>query len=188
MNGGLFECLDNVVQKDKETGCEKTYCWDGFSNHLRDERRRLKSAVIPNRLFFCDETTCDLSSVLENKSAKRVKVRGLIRILESYNFTIEENSPSDEEVALDPELLGKVFENLLGCFNPETQKMARNSTGSFYTPREEVNYMVGESLVAYLKRALEGIPEAEIRELVAGWTISRRSRRGSRTSLRRYSA
>ena len=168
VNGGLFECLDNVVQKDKETGCEKTYCWDGFSNHLRDERRRLKSAVIPNRLFFCDETTCDLSSVLENKSAKRVKVRGLIRILESYNFTIEENSPSDEEVALDPELLGKVFENLLGCFNPETQKMARNSTGSFYTPREEVNYMVGESLVAYLKRALEGIPEAEIRELVAG--------------------
>ena len=167
VNGGLFECLDNVVQKDKETGCEKTYCWDGFSNHLRDERRRLKSAVIPNRLFFCDETTCDLSSVLENKSAKRVKVRGLIRILESYNFTIEENSPSDEEVALDPELLGKVFENLLGCFNPETQKMARNSTGSFYTPREEVNYMVGESLVAYLKRALEGIPEAEIRELVA---------------------
>ena len=168
VNGGLFECLDNVVQKDKETGCEKTYCWDGFSNHLRDERRRLKSAVIPNRLFFCDETTCDLSSVLENKSAKRVKVRGLIRILESYNFTIEENSPSDEEVALDPELLGKVFENLLGCFNPETQKMARNSTGSFYTPREEVNYMVGESLVAYLKRALDGIPEAEIRELVAG--------------------
>ena len=53
-------------------------------------------------------------------------------------------------MALDPELLGKVFENLLGAYNPETKETARNQSGSFYTPREIVNYMVDESLISYL--------------------------------------
>ena len=47
-------------------------------------------------------------------------------------------------------MLGKVFENLLGAYNPETKETARNQSGSFYTPREIVNYMVDESLIAYL--------------------------------------
>ena len=76
--------------------------------------------------------------------------RGLISILSRYNFTIEENSPEEQQVALDPELLGKVFENLLGAYNPETKETARNQSGSFYTPREIVNYMVDESLISYL--------------------------------------
>lgn len=76
--------------------------------------------------------------------------KGLISILSRYNFTIEENSPEEQQVALDPELLGKVFENLLGAYNPETKETARNQSGSFYTPREIVNYMVDESLIAYL--------------------------------------
>ena len=76
--------------------------------------------------------------------------KGLISILNRYNFTIEENSPEEQQVALDPELLGKVFENLLGAYNPETKETARNQSGSFYTPREIVNYMVDESLMAYL--------------------------------------
>ena len=57
---------------------------------------------------------------------------------------------ADLKVALDPELLGKVFENLLGAYNPETKETARNQSGSFYTPREIVNYMVDESIIAYL--------------------------------------
>jgi len=61
----------------------------------------------------------------------------------------------EEEIALDPELLGRVFENLLASYNPETQTTARKQTGSFYTPREIVNYMVDESLKAYLKQKLE---------------------------------
>ena len=66
-----------------------------------------------------------------------------------------------EDVALDPELLGKVFENLLASYNPETKTTARKQTGSFYTPREIVNYMVDESLIAYLKNAMSdrGISE-----------------------------
>ena len=74
----------------------------------------------------------------------------MLSILSRYNFTIEENSPEEQQVALDPELLGKVFENLLGAYNPETKETARNQSGSFYTPREIVNYMVDESLIAYL--------------------------------------
>ncbi len=69
----------------------------------------------------------------------REKCRGLLEIFGDYKFTIEENTPIEEEIALDPELLGKVFENLLAYYNPETEATARKQTGSFYTPREIVN-------------------------------------------------
>ncbi len=85
---------------------------------------------------------------------KQYEVRGLLRLLHRYKFTIDENTPIEQEVALDPELLGKVFENLLAAYNPETGVTARKQTGSFYTPREIVNYMVDESLIAYLETAL----------------------------------
>ena len=91
---------------------------------------------------------------LTAQEGRRFKVRGLIHILSSYKFTIAENTPIEEEVALDPELLGKVFENLLAAYNPETKKSARKQTGSYYTPREIVNYMTDESLVVYLKNEL----------------------------------
>lgn len=163
VNGGLFECLDNVEQNGR------VYSWDGFSNNVRFKDGSLKSALIPDRLFFGEETTVDLSEFFEkDKSAKSVKVRGIINILNNYVFTIEENTPFDEDVALDPELLGKVFENLLGCYNPETQQMARNATGSFYTPREIVNYMVKVTLKSYLKRACPKVVPAEIDALVEG--------------------
>jgi len=85
-------------------------------------------------------------------------VRGLIHTFDHYKFTITENTPIEEEIALDPELSGKVFENLLAAYNPETGATARKQTGSFFTPREIVNYMVDEALIAYLKTSLE--PEA----------------------------
>ena len=130
LNGGLFECLDKTKTID---GVEQAYNYDGFSRNdkkFADGRYRNR-AVVPNILFFDEE-------------------RGLISILSRYNFTIEENSPEEQQVALDPELLGKVFENLLGAYNPETRETARNQSGSFYTPREIVNYMVDESLISYL--------------------------------------
>ena len=130
LNGGLFECLDKTKTID---GVEKAYNYDGFSRNdkkFADGRYRNR-AFIPNNLFFDPEY-------------------GLFSILSRYNFTIEENTPNEQQVALDPELLGKVFENLLGAYNPETKETARNQSGSFYTPREVVNYMVDESLVAYL--------------------------------------
>ncbi|MGN0029235.1 MAG: Eco57I restriction-modification methylase domain-containing protein, partial [Marinilabiliaceae bacterium] len=129
LNGGLFECLDKTKTID---GVERAYNYDGFSRNDKTfpDGRYRNRAVVPNVFFFAPD-------------------KGLFSILGRYNFTIEENTPDDQKVALDPELLGKVFENLLGTYNPETRETARNQSGSFYTPREIVNYMVDESLKAY---------------------------------------
>lgn len=70
--------------------------------------------------------------------------------LETYNFTIDENVSFDEELSIDPEMLGRIFENLLAEINPETGESARKSTGSFYTPRAIVDHMVDRSLFFYL--------------------------------------
>lgn len=143
LNGGLFECLD---KPDKDNS-KKILRVDGFSD------RNDNQLHVPNFLFFSDEQSVDLNAAYGTKG-KRYKVRGLINILDRYKFTVAENTPIEEEVALDPELLGKVFENLLAAYNPETQTTARKQTGSFYTPREIVNYMTDESLIAYFKSAL----------------------------------
>ena len=71
-------------------------------------------------------------------------------ILEQYNFTIDENSTVDADVSVDPEMLGRIFENLLAEVNPETGETARKATGSYYTPRTIVDYMVDQSLRQYL--------------------------------------
>jgi methylase of polypeptide subunit release factors len=144
LNGGLFECLDSYVADGDGKRHGTKYYKDGFS---REESRR---AFVPDCLFWNDEKTGH---------------EGIISILSRYNFTVEENTPSDIDVALDPELLGKVFENLLGYFNPETHEMARKSSGSFYTPREIVNYMVDESLVTYLATNIPSLDDENIRSL-----------------------
>ncbi|OHB55440.1 MAG: hypothetical protein A2Y12_11780 [Planctomycetes bacterium GWF2_42_9] len=74
----------------------------------------------------------------------------LFSVFEMYNFTIEESTPLDIEVAVDPEILGRIFENLLAEINPETGETARKSTGSYYTPRPIVEYMVDESIKQFL--------------------------------------
>ena len=153
LNGGLFECLD---RKEKDG---KIYDWDGFSRNPK------RQAIIPNYLFFAKEFKVDLSGEYNDKKKKSEKVSGIIEILNRYNFTIEENTPVEIEVALDPELLGKVFENLLGAFNPETQETARKQTGSFYTPREIVKYMVDESLIAYFQSKVSDLQEENLRLL-----------------------
>lgn len=157
MNNSLFECLDN-----KEQG-GRLYNWDGFSDSNQPDRQ----AFIPNYLFFAKEEYVDLSKEYDRSSASSVKVFGLLNILKRYNFTVEENTPLDQDVALDPELLGKVFENLLAAYNPETEKTVRKSTGSYYTPRPIVQYMVDESLIAYLKKAVPDVPEDTLRTLLS---------------------
>ncbi|VGO22311.1 DNA methyltransferase family protein [Pontiella sulfatireligans] len=84
----------------------------------------------------------------------------LFLCLEQYNFTIDENTSLDSDVSIDPEILGRIFENLLAEINPETGDTARKATGSFYTPREIVDYMVEESLVQHLKTSIS--PDADI--------------------------
>jgi len=71
---------------------------------------------------------------------------------EAYNFTVDENSPNDQEVSIDPEMLGKVFENTLA-------EEDRGKKGTFYTPREVVHFMVKESLLQFLKNETSIDPE-----------------------------
>ena len=126
INGGLFDCLDS----EEATG-NGGYRIDCFSDNVTDPKRKEYGILsIPNRLFF-DDT-------------------GLLPLFNHYKFTVEENTPVEQEVALDPELLGKVFENLLAAYNPETRETARKQTGSYYTPRAVVDYMVDKALVAAL--------------------------------------
>jgi hypothetical protein len=134
LNGGLFECLD--LPKDgpnNPTGREIRI--DGYSDVPE------KQPFVSNHLFFDAD-------------------KGILSIFNKYHFTIEENTPFDQQVSLDPEMLGKVFENLLATYNPETRETARKATGSFYTPREIVYFMVKTSLKEYFKTKLQkDIPE-----------------------------
>lgn len=126
INGGLFECLDSF--ENYTAGGSRIDC---FTDNIDDpSTREYQILSIPNRLFFDNE--------------------GLIILFDNYKFTIEESTPIESEVALDPELLGKVFENLLAAYNPETRETARKATGSYYTPQAVVNYMVDEVLIESL--------------------------------------
>ncbi|MDY4602009.1 Eco57I restriction-modification methylase domain-containing protein [Phocaeicola faecicola] len=80
----------------------------------------------------------------------------LFQFFSEYNFTIDENDPNDAEVGVDPEMLGKIFENLL-----EDNK----DKGAFYTPKEIVRYMCQESLIAYLETNTS-IAKDKIRQFV----------------------
>ena len=126
INGGLFDCLDSEA-----AATDGGYRIDCFTDNVTNPRSKDYGVLsVPDRLFFDDD--------------------GLILLFNRYKFTVEENTPVEQEVALDPELLGKVFENLLAAYNPETRETARKQTGSYYTPRQVVDYMVDEALVASL--------------------------------------
>jgi methylase of polypeptide subunit release factors len=89
-----------------------------------------------------------------------------VEILESYDFTVDESSSQYQQVAVDPEMLGRIFENLLASQNEETEKIAnqRKAFGAFYTPREIVDYMVNESIKAHFVTTLQ-VSEEEIASL-----------------------
>jgi hypothetical protein len=84
--------------------------------------------------------------------------------LEKYNFTIDENSVTDVEVSVDPEMLGRIFENLLAEIDPDSGETARKATGSFYTPREIVDYIATESLVQYIHNKTN-LPQDQLRPI-----------------------
>ena len=127
VNGGLFDSLDSF--KGQRAGGVRVDCFTDNENH----RQKLH---VPAKLFF-------------------EKDNGIFEIFSRYKFTVEENTPVEQEVALDPELLGQVFENLLGVYNPESEAAARKTTGSYYTPRQIVDYMVDEALIAYFLEKVE---------------------------------
>lgn len=148
LNGGLFECLDDRVQRGNSPYAVEVRI-DGFASDPK------KQPKLPNFLFFGRDQVANLSEAYGDPSRTRETVRPFLSILRRYNFTLTENTPLEQEVALDPELLGHVFENLLAAYNPETGTVARKATGSFYTPRVVVDWMVDQALTVYFRAVLE---------------------------------
>lgn len=99
------------------------------------------------------------NEVFSNASTKGRDADGILDIFDRYNFTMSEDEPMEREVAIDPEMLGKVFENLLEVND-------RKSKGAFYTPREIVHYMCQESLINYLCSTVSGVEESDIRDFI----------------------
>ena len=101
-----------------------------FEPHKEDHYKHKDTFVVPDKFF-----------------------KDLFELFETYNFTIDESSSSDIEISIDPEMLGMIFENLLGEVSPDkkTADSAKTNSGSFYTPREIVAYMVDQILKKYLK-------------------------------------
>lgn len=97
---------------------------------------------IPNELFRNEE-----------KNMAGDKGAGVLDVFDRYNFTIKEDEPLEKEVAVDPEMLGKVFENML-------EITERKSKGAFYTPREIVHYMCQESLIHYIDNSVNYATES----------------------------
>ena len=157
----LRTLFDNYSKNDKENG--KTFFEDYlevlFYNNFSEDRGELQySTEFDSRIPFLNgglfdpygdykwrETQFNLKDELFSNEDKT----GILDIFDRYNFTINENDSYETEVAVDPEMLGKVFENLLDVSD-------RKSKGAFYTPREIVRYMTNESIMNYLLTNLEG--------------------------------
>ncbi len=132
--------------------CRIPFLNGGLFEPLSDYDWRNTDITIPNSLF----SNTHLSESGDTGT-------GILDVFDRYNFTVNESEPLEKEVAIDPEMLGKVFENLLDV-------KERKSKGSFYTPREIVHYMCQESLINYLDTATneekEIIPRADIETFI----------------------
>lgn len=126
----------------------------GLFDCFTDNPNQRRGHSIPNRLF------------LDNNRAAQP---GILNLLDRYPFTIEENPPIEQEVALDPELLGKGFENLLAAYNPETRDTARKQTGAYYTPRP---VMVEQQPSPQENFGIKPLPNLETRFLSANDLLS----------------
>jgi len=109
--------------------------------------------LLPNELFSSKSRATRFNSLVDEGN-------GILDVFDRYNFTIKEDEPLDREVAIDPEMLGKVFESLLGS-------VERKSKGTFYTPREVVRYMCQESLLNYFcTEFADSIERDDFKELI----------------------
>jgi hypothetical protein len=137
LNGGLFDELHE----------------DNASDTIEDG-----TLNIPNKIFYAHKNDGYTISGGGKRKQNRMPVEGINRLFDRYRFTVMENTPLEEDVALDPELLGLVFENLLAEIDPTdtaAAESARKASGSYYTPRRIVDFIVNEALYLHLKTRFE---------------------------------
>jgi len=123
--------------------CKIPFLNGGLFDPINDYNWSKTDIFLPNEVFSNNEKTKegDIGT-------------GILDIFDRYNFTVKEDEPLEKEVAVDPEMLGKVFENLL-------EVKDRKSKGTYYTPREIVHYMCQQSLINYLATELKDKVEKE---------------------------
>lgn len=129
--------------------CRIPFLNGGLFDPLNDYDWQRTDILLSDKLFSNDEKT------------KQGDVgTGILDVFDRYNFTVKEDEPLEKEVAIDPEMLGKVFENLL-------EVKDRKSKGTYYTPRDIVHYMCQESLINYLATELkEQVKRDDIETLI----------------------
>ena len=136
--------------------CKIPFLNGGLFDPINDYNWSETDILLPNELFSNDEKTKegDIGT-------------GILDIFDRYNFTVKEDEPLEKEVAVDPEMLGKVFENLL-------EVKDRKSKGTYYTPREIVHYMCQQSLINYLKTECSDIEGTKIESLINPKVITKK--------------
>lgn len=147
-----------ATDRGHDSWCEKFKCRIPFLNGglfepIGGYDWRRTNIIIPDSLFSNSEKTADGDIGT-----------GILDVFDRYNFTVNESEPLEKEVAIDPEMLGKVFENLL-------EIKERKSKGSFYTPREIVHYMCQECLINYIDSKINGsqsvlVPRSDIETFI----------------------
>ncbi|MCK4796661.1 MAG: Eco57I restriction-modification methylase domain-containing protein, partial [Spirochaetes bacterium] len=123
----------------KVLNCRLPFLNGGLFEPLNNYDWKKTDLIIHNELFLNNELTKEGD-----------EGTGILNVFGRYNFTVCEEEPLEKEVAVDPEMLGKVFEKLLDVKD-------RKEKGSFYTPREIVHNMCGESLKNYLSTYFKNI-------------------------------
>ena len=140
-----------ATDRGHEAWCNRFKCRIPFLNGglfepMAEYDWRKTDIILPNRLFTNSEFV-----------EEGITGTGVIDVFDRYNFTVNEAEPLEKEVAIDPEMLGKVFENLI-------EENRRKGLGAYYTPREIVHYMCQESLINYLDTAVNKDKETVPRE------------------------
>ncbi|WP_316787088.1 Eco57I restriction-modification methylase domain-containing protein [Pedobacter frigiditerrae] len=147
----------NALNSEKKDRDKKVF--DVYAANFADEK------AIKEAIFFSPYLNGGLFDIHPNDWCESGKVnnafavpdllfldkeKGLNSILARYKFTIAENTPLEEEIAVDPEMLGRIFENLLAEQSDDTKEAARKNAGAFYTPRPVVSYMCRSTLLKHL--------------------------------------
>ncbi|GHT36252.1 hypothetical protein FACS189427_07510 [Planctomycetales bacterium] len=138
------------ISKVKEQFLKIPFLNGGLFNELEGD-----DFALPHHYFFAEKQKVQLTEL----GGEKCDVEGIIRLLSKYQYKLSLDDLldcADYTKTIDPEFVGKVFESLLACIDADTNLNRRKVIGSYYTPREIVDYMVNESLDAYLLQRASG--------------------------------
>ncbi len=147
----FYDILSKKVDNDfrKNFKCRIPFLNGGLFEPYKNYNHKKFKLKLPNDLFSNDIQTQEGDTGT-----------GILDVFNRYNFTVKEDEPLEKEVAIDPEMLGRIFESLI----PENE---RRTQGAFYTPREIVHYMCEESLIYCLISEFKGkIPKKDIEKFI----------------------